>query len=146
MNALAPSVDGMALEFHRVLDEMMLQCYTWKRSRSKTTDKPWITDGLRTSIKKRAAIFKESGRCKRWKKIDKAIKKTLAYRKSQYNKRQKERLEACGRTGQWWSISKFLSSDENPRQWTVIDLDPEKSAEELAHELANHFNFHHKPS
>ena len=71
----------------------MLQCYSWKKSRRKNTDKPWISDGLRASIKKRASIFRESGHCKRWKKIDKAIKKTLSFRKSEYNKRQKEKLE-----------------------------------------------------
>ena len=48
--------------------------------------------------------------------MDKTIKKTLAFRKSEYNKKQKVRLEESGRTGQWWSISKFLVSDENPRQ------------------------------
>ena len=63
----------------------------------------------------------------------------LNFRKAQYTKRQKERLEACGRTGQWWSISKFLSSDENPRQWNITDLDPDKSAEDLSKELAEHF-------
>ena len=98
VQVLAPNVHDMALEFHRVLDELMLQCYEWKRVRRKNTDKPWISDGLRASIKKRAAIFRDSGRCKRWKKLDKAIKKTLSFRKSAYNKRQKERLEACGRT------------------------------------------------
>ena len=71
--------------------------------------------------------------------MDKAIKKRLAFRKSEYNKRQKERLEKCGRTGQWWSISKFLVSDENPRKWTVADLDLEKDAIELAEDLASHF-------
>ena len=136
VNILAPNVHDMALEFHRVLDELMLQCYSWKKSRRKNTDKPWISDGLRASIKKRASIFRESGHCKRWKKIDKAIKKTLSFRKAEYNKRQKEKLEACGRSGQWWSISKFLSSDENPRQWAITDLDPEKCAESLAQDLA----------
>ena len=68
----------MALEFHRVLDNMMGECYEWKKVRRKNTDKPWISDGLRKSIKKRAAIFKSSGRCKRWRRIDKAIKKNLS--------------------------------------------------------------------
>ena len=84
-------------------------------------------------------MFREAGRSLRWKRLDKAIIKTLAFRKSEYNKRQKERLEKSGRTGQWWNISKFLVSDESPRQWAVTDLDPEKSASELARELSEHF-------
>ena len=42
----------LTVEFHRVLDELMLQCYLWKRVRRKTSDKPWVSDGLRSSIKK----------------------------------------------------------------------------------------------
>ena len=48
-------------------------------------------------------------------------------------------MEACVRTGQWWNISKFLVSDENPRQWAITDLDPEKTASELAADLSKHF-------
>ena len=136
---LDPNNHDMALEFHRILDELMNRCYTWKKVRRRTTDKPWISDGLRDSIRRRAAVFRETGRSLRWKRLDKAIKKTLAFRKREYNKRQKERLEACGRTGQWWNISKFLVSDENPRQWAVTDLDPEKTASEIATDLSKHF-------
>ena len=71
--------------------------------------------------------------------MDKSIKKTLAYRKSEYNKNQKVKLEQAGRTGQWWSVAKYVGSDENPRGWTVIDLDPDKTAPVLANELATHF-------
>ena len=136
---LKPNNHAMAVEFHRLIHEMMAKCYEWKRVRRRTTDKPWITDGLRSSIKKRAAVFRESGRSQKWKKIDKAIKKTLAYRKRVYNVKQKERLEKEGKRGQWWSISKYLGSDENPRQWSISDLDPDKSAEEMADYLADHF-------
>ena len=36
-------------------------------------------------------------------------------------------------------ISKYLGSDENPRQWSISDLDPDKSAIEMADYLAGHF-------
>ena len=36
-------------------------------------------------------------------------------------------------------ISKYLSSDENPRQWQITDLDPEKTVYELTTDLASHF-------
>ena len=81
----------MALEFHRILDELMAECYTWKKVRRRTSDKPWISDGLRKSIQRRAAIFRDSGRCTRWKRLDKAIKKMLSFRKAEYNKKQKEK-------------------------------------------------------
>ena len=115
--------------------------YEWKQTRRRSTDKPWLSDGLRTSIKRRAAIFRETGRSKKWKRLDKAIKKTLAYRKRTYNLKQKEKLEVCGRKGRWWNISKCLLSDENPQPWSITYLNPDKTASELASELASHFTF-----
>ena len=139
VKVLAPNTDDMALEFHRLLEEKMSACYEWKRVRRRSTDKPWLSDGLRKPISKRAAIFRQTGRSKKWKRLDKAIKKTLAYRKRIYNQKQKERLEACGRTGQWWSIAKYMVSDENPRPWSITDLNPDKTPADLASELADHF-------
>ena len=100
-----------------------------------TADIGWIEG----SIKKRAAIFRESGQCQHWKRLAKAIKKTLSFCKAEYNKKQKVRLEESGRTGQWWNISKFLVSGENPRQWTVADLNTKKTAVDLAQDLAVYF-------
>ena len=33
----------------------------------------------------------------------------------------------------------MLTSDEIPRTWAITDLDPEKTAKELAKDLATHF-------
>ena len=48
-------------------------------------------------------------------------------------------MEKAGRRGQWWSIASYMGSDENPRKWTIADLDPDKPAEVVAEELAAHF-------
>ena len=49
-----------------------------------------------------------------------------------YNKEQKTKLENSGNTGRWWSVAQFLRSDENPRTWTVIDIDPDTAPDDLA--------------
>ena len=130
----------MTTEFHRLLDRMILSCFEWKRTRRKSSDKPWISDDVRKRIKQRAAVFRETGRSKKWKRLDRAIKRTISYRKTRYNVIQKTRLEQSGSTGQWWSIAKFLRSDENPRPWTVTDWSPDKPPIDLANELAEHFS------
>ena len=71
--------------------------------------------------------------------MDRAIKKTLNFRKAKYNVDQKTRLENSGKTGQWHSIANFLKSDGHPRKWVINDLFPEKTAEEMADNLAAHF-------
>ena len=89
MKILAPNTDDMAMVFLKLLEKKMPACYEWKRVRRRSTDKPWLSDGLRKSISKRAVIFRQTGRSKKWKRLDKAIKKTLAYRKRICNQKQK---------------------------------------------------------
>ena len=132
----------MAVEFHQLLDSMILECFQWKRIRRKSSDKPWISDNLITQIRQRKAVFRDCGRSKKWKRLDRTIKKKIAYRKLRYNLTltQKTRLEEAGNTGPWWSIAKFLKSDENPRPWTVVDLCPDLPPLQLANDLAGHFS------
>ena len=61
VKALAPNTDDMAMEFHRLLEEKMAKCYEWKRVRRRSKDKPWLSDGLRKYIARRAAIFRDTG-------------------------------------------------------------------------------------
>ena len=49
------------------------------------------------------------------------------------------RLEKCANKNQWYSIYKFLASDEMPEIWNIAELRPNQSAKELADDLANHF-------
>ena len=60
----------MAAAFHERLDECMKACYSWKKVRRRTNDKPWISDGLRKRIKQRLAVFRGEGWSERWKKMD----------------------------------------------------------------------------
>ena len=62
VESLAPNNSAMALKFHEVVNALLLECFKWKKVRRKSSDKPWLTDGLRKSIKRRAAIFREAGR------------------------------------------------------------------------------------
>ena len=51
-----------------------------------------------------------------------------------------KKLEESGRTGQWYSIYKFLSSDDLPTRWNVTKLEPNQTAKKLADNLlASHF-------
>ena len=50
-----------------------------------------------------------------------------------------QKLESTGRSGQWYSIYKFLSSDEMPSRWNITELKPNQSPKDLSNELAKHF-------
>ena len=46
VKAAAPDESEMAKEFHNKLVGFMETCYEWRRVRRKSTDKPWISDGM----------------------------------------------------------------------------------------------------
>ena len=81
-----------------------------------------MTDRVRAKMKGRRAIFREEGRSIRWKHLDEAIKKTLDRRRAKHNEDQKVKLETAGKTTQWFSIAKFLGSDEAPSGWKIPNL------------------------
>ena len=135
-----PNGHLMAVKFHEVLNNHLEACYSWKRVRRKSNDKPWITDGIRRQMKRRKAIFRREGRSEHWKRLDKSIKKLLNFRKSKYNMNQKTKLENSGNTSQWYNVSKFLATDEATSRWNITDLEPNQSPEELAKNLSTHFS------
>lgn len=56
--ALWPNQDLMAENFQSKLQSLLLSCFSWKRVRRKTADKPWISDAIRCRIKRRKAVFR----------------------------------------------------------------------------------------
>ena len=75
-------------------------------------------------MRRRKAVFWKVGRSDTWKRLDKGIKKTIAYIKKQYEEKMSKRLESCGKSGQWHSIYRFLDSDDMPSRWNLSELDP----------------------
>ena len=135
-----PDQDLMAYEFQARLHKILMSCFSWKRVRRKTTDKPWISDALHCRIKRRKAVFRLQGRSEVWKRLDKGIRQTITFRKRMYETKMSEKLEQAGKTGQWFSIYKYIASDEMPERWNVTELCPEDSPIDLANKLAERFS------
>ena len=137
-----PDQERMVEVFHVRLDEVIDACFSWKRVRRKSNDKPWITDEIRARIRRRKAVFRQEGRSELFKLLDKGIKKTIAFRKKKYEYEEKmtEKLEQAGRNNQWYNIYKFLASDEKPERWEITELSPDETPKNLANKLAVHFS------
>ena len=135
-----PNQDRMTINFHRILETHIDSCFSWKRVRRKSSDKPWISDAIRTRIKHRRAIFRLEGRSELWKRIDKGIQQTIAFRKRAYEDKMCSRLEQSGRSSKWYSIYKNLLSDDMPARWSVTELEPDQQPIDLANNLAEHFS------
>ena len=137
---LWPNQDAMATVFTETLQDILYSCFKWKRVRRKSTDKPWISDALRVRFRIRLAVFRDEGRSEHWKRLDKGIKATIAFRKRQDEENMAKKLENSGRTGQWYSIYKYIASDDMPSRWNITDLDPNQHPLDLSNLLAKHFS------
>ena len=133
------TADEKAEALNRILNEHLSNCFEWKRIRKRSTESPWITEGLRNQIKKRRNIFKCEGRSTRWKRIDKSIKKTLEIRQSKYFEKESDRLKSLGRPSSWYSLLSKMNDLDAPKQWSINDLEPDTDIKTLANNLAKHF-------
>ena len=90
----APNVEAeeraLASDLELALDAFMpMQSF-----RVKDDEKPWITNGLRQLIKKKKKIFKNRGyKSEEWKRLRRAIEKSLFCKKEQFYKKQVENLK-----------------------------------------------------
>ena len=142
MAGLAPDADAMASAFHKTLDDLVGQCFVWKRVRRKSNSTPWVTDGLRSLMKKRMSIFKQEGRSQRWRRIDSSIKNTLEVRKAKHFTDESDRLKSIGRESQWYSILSKMLDEDSPKQWSITELEPDTPPEELAEKTVTAFQQH----
>ena len=117
----------------------MSACFSWKRVRRRSNDSPWLTDGLRTQIKKRQRVFRSEGRSASWKRIDRCIKQTMSIRKSKYFEKESDRIKKAGISGSWYNVLSRIVDDDAPKLWSLADLEPDKAPEKLAEDLAIHF-------
>ena len=90
-------------------------------------------------MKQKKAVFWLEGRSETWKRLDRGIKKTMAYRQRQYEEKMTKRLEDCGKTGQWYSIYQFFTLEDMPQRWNITELQPDQSPQELADQLSSYF-------
>ena len=134
-----PDIDKMTEIFQDTLDEMISECFVWKRTRRRSNESPWLTDHLRKLIKKRLIIFREEGRSVRWKHIDRAIKATITTRKAAFFNKETERLKAAGRGSGWYSILNKLNEGTD-NEWNIHQLEPDKEPKQIASDLAVHFS------
>ena len=130
----------MVQYFQDTLETHIHSCFSWKRVRRKSNSKPWILDARRARMKRRKAVFWIEGRSELWKKLDIGIKKTIKFKKKQYEEKMTTKLEQTGRSNQWYSIYRFLSSDEMPKRWEITELRPDQKPRDLADDLALHFS------
>ena len=91
-------------------------------------------------IKKKKKVYKRAGyKSKEWKRLKKAVEKSLFCKKENYYKRTVASLKGAAKKN-WHRRMKVLMDSEPTKKWKVQDLWPEKNKKDVAELLAEHFN------
>ena len=117
----------------------MGSCFAWKKIRKKSNNKPWMTDSILERIDDRQKVSRREGRLPLFNRLNKGIQKSIKIRKKKCEENMMSKLENTGKSNQWYSIYKFLASEEMPERWEITQLDPDVKPLELANNLAKHF-------
>ena len=83
-----------------------------QKYRVQDTDKPWVTNGIREMIKKWKKLFKKAGyKSEEWKRLKRAIEKSLLCKKEVFYKNQVQSLKGAARKN-WHRRMKVLMNTE----------------------------------
>ena len=123
----------MVKQLHDLLNSWMDACFPLKTSRRRLDEDPWITNGIRRKMRMRMRIFLREGRSKKWKKINKEIRKLIREKKMEFV--AKLVSEGKRNDAAYFRLVKQLSVKERPEHWTVSllyqDLDDDGVAAEV---------------
>ena len=82
--------------FDAVIRSYMDKFFPWKKHKVKDTDDPWITDSIRTFMRRRKAAFKLYGRAAEWKRLKNITDELIAKKKQDYYKCETDKLTQNG--------------------------------------------------
>ena len=104
LNLAWPSIENMTELFHSHLKDLMNSCFAWKKKRKKSNNKPWISDSILDRIEDRKKIFRKEGMSPLFNRLNKGIQRSIKIRKKKCEENMLAKLEATGKTNQWYSI------------------------------------------
>ena len=133
------TADQMVQNLHDIFEKGMQDCYERKVSVKKTSEPPWMTNGIRRLIKRRRAVFRKFGRNVVWKNLKKKTKKLIRDSCNGYNKKKEDSILAGG-SNKFHECVKAFVNNEKKKEWNPRQLYPNASEKEAAENLATYFN------
>ena len=125
------STDEKEMKLNSALQQALDTFLPNQTYRVKDDEKPWITNGLRELVKKKK-IYKQHGfKSEKWKKLNKAIEKSLFCKKEAFYKNQVQSLKGAIRKN-WHRRMKVLMNTEPTKRWKIQDLWPGQSDQDIA--------------
>ena len=129
-----------ARKLQLALDWAMDEFFPIKTIRRKEDDLPWINDTALKKIKKKKAVFKDEGRSRRWKAIEKDLDKYLEKQRLKFLDRERKKFLGKDGPKNFFKNVKSFNSAEKPKVFDVRSLKPGASDKEVAEDVATFFN------
>ena len=125
---------------HKKIESLNDICFPWKRRKIRSTDHPWITDNIRRAIRRRRRRYKKYKRDGKWRSIKQEVGDKIKKNKREYYEKEAERAGTPEVPGIPYKTLKHITDPDKKQAWTVRDLRPDKSEEEIAEELSDFFS------
>ena len=125
-------------EFHRLLVKVCEIAIPWKKAKKRSTDDPWITEGIRKKTSQRQGVFRREGRSRKWKQL----KATTTYMTSKamesFYRKGVEDMKQPGNLP--FKAIKKLKDCESSAPWSITDIDPDLPVDDLLDAAADYFS------
>ena len=134
------TTDQMIEKLHSVFEQGMGECYEKKETTKKSSEPPWMTDGIRDLIRQRRGIFKEEKkRTDAWKAVKRATRRMIRQRRGAYNREKKERILSGG-INRFHECVRAFNAEDKKTDWSPMMLYEGITEKEAAEKLATYFN------
>ena len=135
-------VDGKVAALQNVLEKLTAAHFELKTTTRRESDLPLVNTGsnIKRLWKKRHKVYDREGRSDRWKSLKRKSDKLYRKRAGVYMQKQKDILTAPDASRSFYKNVKAYQSKEKPVEFGVRNLYDGKSHQEVAKELADHFN------
>ena len=129
-----------AAAYQEIVNGAVEQFFPLITTRRKSTDLPWINAAIRRKIRQRKAIFRQGGRCSRWRRLKARTDEMIADRREKYFANQKIYILAEDAARVFFKNVRRYKSADKPEVFDVRSLCPGEPDEVVAEKLAEFFN------
>ena len=112
----------------------------FKERKIRSTDDPWITDNIRSLIRRRKRVFSKQGRSQKWKEIKCKTDLMILERKKKYYEAECNKLQMPNAHQIAYRALNNIKEEEKPKIWSINSLRPKATDFEIVNELALYFS------
>ena len=128
--------DELLAAFEAKMGEMTDRLFPLVKVKQRSSDPPWITNGIRRLSRRKARTYKEQGKSRTWLNMDYKMSQMVHNSKVTFVSNVKKGGTS---TRKYFSAVRSLAAAGQKPEWSVSDLYPSLSPVEAGNEVAEYF-------